>query len=119
MWLVLTPCQRTREKLTGHYWKEESLVDSFAEKMKPAPMEMPHSMGFLSDESGTRIQGVDSVERAARIVADRLGWDEARVEREISAYREYIRRFEVAGREYAGSTSRSVGLDRDEEGLEP
>lgn len=69
-------------------------------------------------------QGVGSVGRAAKILANYLDWDAARVEREVAGYREYIRRFEVSGREdYTGSTNRqtgeSPGLDRDEEALEP
>lgn len=62
-------------------------------------------------------QGVESVERAAEILAGHLGWDATRTEREIAGYHQYIRRFEVAGREYA--RGESPGIKRDEEGLEP
>ncbi len=37
--------------------------------------------------------GLDAIERAARIACKYLGWSADRVEREIAAYREYIRRF--------------------------
>ena len=42
--------------------------------------------------------GLDVVERAARILAARHGWDEARVAREVDAYRRYVRRFDVPNR---------------------
>lgn len=42
--------------------------------------------------------GLDSVERAARILAEHFGWDAERVEREVAGHRRYVRRFEVAGR---------------------
>lgn len=67
-------------------------------------------------------QGLGSVERAAEILAGRLGWDKERIERETADYREYVRRFEVAGREAAADASPAdarPGLKRDKEGLEP
>jgi glycerol-3-phosphate dehydrogenase len=40
----------------------------------------------------TRTMGGDAAERAARAVAGILGWDEARVAQEVTAYREHLRR---------------------------
>ena len=75
-------------------------------------------------------QGLGSLDRAAKILAEHLGWDSDRTDREIADYRRYIRRFEVPGRgELAGSASGTYGTgesgdspaatNRDGELLEP
>lgn len=43
--------------------------------------------------------GLDAVERSAQILGDRYGWDSHRRAAEIEAYRRYLRRFEVPGRQ--------------------
>lgn len=40
-------------------------------------------------------QGLGSVERAAEILGEHLGWDSGRRSAEVEAYRQYLRRFEV------------------------
>jgi glycerol-3-phosphate dehydrogenase len=51
-------------------------------------------------------QGLASVDRAAKILAEYFGWDPDRVDREVADYRRYVRRFEVPGRgELAGSAA--------------
>lgn len=62
-------------------------------------------------------QGLESVGRAAGILAEALGWDAERTDREIAGYLDYVRRFEVAGRQY--ERVGSPGIRREEEGLEP
>ncbi len=42
--------------------------------------------------------GLESAERAAKILAEYFDWDAERVEREVAGYRRYVRRFEVSGR---------------------
>jgi glycerol-3-phosphate dehydrogenase len=76
-------------------------------------------------------QGLEAVDRAAKILAEHLGWDPDRMDREIAAYRRYVRRFEVPGRrELVGSTagasheasepvSSPAASNRDGEMLEP
>ncbi|WP_119071296.1 glycerol-3-phosphate dehydrogenase [Rubrobacter indicoceani] len=66
--------------------------------------------------------GLESVERAAEILAGYFGWSDDRVRGEVAGYRKYIRRFEVVGREPERRASRageSPGLKVNEEGLEP
>jgi glycerol-3-phosphate dehydrogenase len=53
--------------------------------------------------------GLDSVERAAQILARHLDWSSDRVTEEIEAYRRYVRRFAVPGREEAMSSSQEAG----------
>ena len=45
-----------------------------------------------------RTCGLDVLEDAARILGDTQGWDDDRRDREITDYRQYIRRFDVPGR---------------------
>ena len=60
--------------------------------------------------SHNAVRGLGVVERAADILAPRLGWDRERRDREIEAYRRYVERFAVpdsaataaAGRAQAG-----------------
>ncbi len=40
-----------------------------------------------------RAAGLDAVETAARLAQTHLGWDDVRAEREIVAYRQYVKRF--------------------------
>ncbi len=60
--------------------------------------------------------GLGSVERAAGILAQHLGWDASRVADEVEAYRRYVRRFGVPGREEPArdvpSTGRTSGATR-------
>lgn len=53
-------------------------------------------------------RGLGSVERAAQILAQHLGWDPERVADEIEAYRRYVRRFDVPSRE--GSVTSKLGV---------
>jgi glycerol-3-phosphate dehydrogenase len=42
-----------------------------------------------------RALGLDAVERAAHLAQKHLGWDDARAEREIDTYRQYVARFQL------------------------
>ena len=53
--------------------------------------------------------GLGSVEHAAQILARHLDWAPDRVEEEIEAYRRYVRRFAVPGREEAISSTQEAG----------
>lgn len=66
--------------------------------------------------------GLDSVERAAKILAEYFDWNADRVEREVAGYRQYVRRFEVAGRNVGSAdcgASESPGLHGEKEAMEP
>jgi len=70
--------------------------------------------------------GLDSVERAAQILAQHLDWDSERVADEIEAYRRYVQRFDVPGRKEpvrgasgSGGSEEPTASNSDAEMLEP
>ena len=55
-------------------------------------------IGFNADSSS------HIAERAADVLATRLGWDRARRDREVADYRCYVKRYEVPGRNLIAET---------------